>query len=165
MAIAAANLQAITKEGLRNQGLTNVYGRRASIDIAGYEVGEQDTRTPIDVVSTTAATSLSANGFSLLACTAASSALYTMNTGVGSVYKQITQVSSSTLGFAVQFGASALIVTTAGTSFNQIVFQGVGHTVNLACVVPSSGPGSSANAGPVWIATSPPSPGLTFSTF
>jgi hypothetical protein len=165
MGIAPANLQAITKEGLRNQGITNVYGRRASIDIAGYEVGEQDTRTPIDVVSTTAPTSLAPNGFSLLACTAASSAIYTMNTAVGSVYKQITQVSSSTLGYVVQFGANALIVTSAGSSFNQITFQGVGHTANLACVVPSSGQGSSANTGPVWISCSPASPGLAFSTF
>ena len=55
----------------------------------------------------------------------------------------------------------ANIVTTAGSSFNQIVFLGVGHTIGLACVSTAGG----SNGGPVWIATSPPSPGLTISTF
>jgi len=166
MTIAPTALHAITKEQLRQQGITGLWGRRAAIDPSGFEVGEQDTRTPIDVISTTVNSSLSPNGFSLLACTAASSAIYTLVLGVESVYKTITQVSSSTLGYAVQFAPGGFIVTTAGTSFNQITFQGVGHTVNLACVVPSSGVGSSVStAGAIWIATSPPSPGLTFSTF
>ena len=164
MAIAAANLHAITKEQLRHQSITGVWGRRAGMDPSGYEVGEQDTRTPIDVIGTTAASSLAPNGFSLLGATAAGT--YTCLVAIESVYKTITQVSSSTLGYTVQFGAGAQIVTSAGSSFNQILFQGIGHTANLACVVPSSGVGSSVStAGPVWITCSPASPGLTFSTY
>src|SRR6267378_513516 len=165
MALSSTQLHAITKEALRQQGITNIYGRRAAIDPAGYEVGEQDTRTPIDVISTTVNSSLTPNGFTLLACTIASSAIYTLQGGVESIYKTITQVSSSTAGFQVQFSPGGFIVTSAGSSFNQITFQGVGHTVNLACVVPSSGPGSSVSTGgAIWISCTPASPGLSFST-
>lgn len=159
MALGSTAISGVTREQLRNQMITSMYGRRSGMDINNYEVGEQDTRLPVDNISTTAPTSLSPNGFSILSATAASSAIQTMLQAVSGIYKQITQFSSSTLGIVVQLGANAQIVTSAGTSFNQITFAGVGHTANLACISTST-----AN-GPIWISTSPPSPGLTFSTY
>jgi hypothetical protein len=157
MALGSTSVTALSRETLRNQMATSMLGRRAGMDIAGYEVGEQDTRLPIDSITTTVPTSLNPNGFSLLSCTVASSAVHTLQGPVPGIYKQITQLSSSTLGIAVQFGASANIVTSAGSSFNQIVFAGVGHTASLACV--------STNGGGIWISASPASPGITFSTY
>lgn len=161
MALGSTAVLGQTREGLRNMMKTSMMGRRAGMDNNDYEVGEQDTRLPIDNIGTTVPTSLSPNGFTNFSCTATSSAIHTLQQAVAGIYKTLTQISSSTLGIAVQFGANANIVTTAGSSFNQITFAGVGHTVGLACV--STGGG--ANGGPVWIGTSPASPGLTFSTY
>jgi sorbitol-specific phosphotransferase system component IIA len=139
---------------------TSMMGARAGMDFAGYEVGEEDTRLPIDNITSTVPTSLSPNGFSIFSCTVASSAIHTLKTSVSGIYKTLTQISSSTLGIVVQLGANDVIVTTAGSSFNQITFAGVGHTAGLYCA--STG---GANAGAVWISGSPASPGLSFSTF
>jgi hypothetical protein len=157
MALGSTSIAALSREQLRNQMKTSMMGRRAGMDNNDYEVGEQDTRLPVDNITSTVQTSLSANGFSLLSCTVASSAIHTLQGPVPGIYKQITQISSSTLGIAVQFGASANIVTSAGSSFNQIVFAGVGHTANLACV--------STNGGGIWLSASPASPGISFSTY
>lgn len=157
MALGSTAVTGQTRDGLRNLMKTSMFGRRAGMDNLDYEVGEQDTRLPVDNISTTVQTSLSPNGASVFSCTVASSALHTLQAPVAGIYKQLTQISSSTLGIAVQFGANAQIVTTAGTSFNQIIFQGVGHTAGLFC--------SSTNGGGIWLSGSPASPGLTFSTY
>lgn len=159
MALGSTAVPAVTKEALRSKMITSLFGRRAGLDAKGYEVGENDTRVAIDNIGTTVNSSLSENGVSLFSSTVASSGIYTLFGGVSSVYKTLTQISSSTLGFVVQFGANANIVTTAGTSFNQITFQGVGHTASLQAVSDSTG------AGAVWISASPASPGLSFSTY
>lgn len=161
MALGSTAVTGQTREALRRAMITSMMGKRAGMDVLGYEVGEEDTRLPIDNITSTVPTSLAPNGFSNFSCTATSSAVHTLQQAVAGIYKTLTQISSSTLGIAVQFGANANIVTTAGSSFNQIVFAGVGHTVGLACVSTAGG----ANGGPVWISASPASPGLTFSTY
>lgn len=161
MAIGSTGVLGQTRAALRRAMMTSMMGIRAGMDALGYEVGEEDTRLPIDNISTTVPTSLTPNGFSNFSCTAASSAIHTLNLAVAGIYKTLTQISSSTLGIVVQFGANANIVTTAGSSFNQITFAGVGHTAGLACVSTAGG----SQGGPVWISASPASPGLTFSTF
>ena len=159
MALGSTSVAGVTREQWRNQIQTTMFGRKAGYDQLGYEVGEQDTRLPIDNISTTVQSSLSPNGASVLSCTVASSSLQTMINAVAGIYKQITQISSSTLGIALQLGANAQIITTAGSSFNQVVFAGVGHTVNLFCV------SSSTANGPIWLNSSPASPGLAYSTY
>jgi hypothetical protein len=159
MALGSTSVAAITREQWRSKIQTTMFGRKAGYDQLGYEVGEQDTRLPVDNIGTTAQSSLSPNGASVLSCTAASSAIQTMLDAVAGIYKQITQISSSTLGIAVQMGPNAQIITTAGTSFNQVTFAGVGHTVNLFCV------SSSTANGPIWLNASPASPGLSYSTY
>lgn len=161
MAIGSTGVTGQSRASLRRQMMTSMMGSRAGMDNLGYEVGEEDTRLPIDNITSTVPTSLSPNGFSNFSCTAVSSAIHTLQQTVAGIYKTLTQISSSTLGIAVQFGPNANIVTTAGSSFNQIVFAGVGHTVGLACVSTAGG----SNGGPVWISASPASPGLTFSTY
>ena len=160
MALGSTAVAGQNRAALRRQMETSMMGIRAGIDFAGYEVGEEDTRLPIDAITSTVPTSLSPNGFSIFSCTVASSAIHTLKTSVAGIYKTLTQISSSTLGIAVQFGALDQIVTTVGSSFNQIVFAGVGHTVGLSCVSTAGAAG-----GAVWISASPASPGLTFSTF
>lgn len=157
MTYSSTGVTAITRNQLRNQIITSLYGRRSGLDIADYEVGENDTRLPIDNITTTAASSLTPSGFSVLGSSAA--ATYTMLNAVSGVYKQITQMSSTTGGIVVQLGANANIVTSAGSSFNQMTFAGIGHTANLACV------STSTSNGPIWLNTSPASPGLTYSTY
>lgn len=161
MAIGSTGIAGQSRNDLRRQLLVSMMGTKAAFDSRGYEVGEEDTRLPVQNIGTTIPTSLIPNGFTNFSCTATSSAIHTLQDAVAGIYKTITQISSSTLGIALQFGALANIVTTAGSSFNQIVFGGVGHTVGLACI--STGGGS--GGGPVWIAASPASPGLSFSTF
>ena len=141
MALGSTSVAAISRESLRNQMKTSMMGRRAGMDNNDYEVGEQDTRLPVDVITTTVPTSLSPNGASLFACTVASSAIHTLQAPVAGIYKQLTQISSSTLGIALQFGAGAQLITSLGTSFNQLVFAGFGHTANLFCVATGSSVG------------------------
>lgn len=141
MALGSTSVAALSREQLRNQMRSSMFGRLAGMDVNNYEVGEQDTRLPVDVLTTTASSSLSPNGASVFACTAASSATYTLQTPVAGIYKQLTQISSSTLGYAVQFGTGAQLVTSLGTSFNQLVFAGVGHTANLFCIATGSSVG------------------------
>lgn len=148
-ALGSTSVTGISRDGLRRSMLTSLMGRLSGFDRRGYEVGEEDTRLPIDNITSTAASTLVANGLSLLSCTAASSAVYTIDT-VGGIYKQITQISSSTLGFSVQFGANAHLVSTLGSSMNQLTFAGFGHTVNLFCAATGSSDGT---AGGVWIVT------------
>ncbi len=159
MALGSTSIAAVTRENLRNQIKTTMMGRRAGMDNLDYEVGEQDTRLPIDNITSTVPTSLSPNGFSNFSCTNLSSASHTLLAPVSGIYKQLTQISSSTLGIVVQFGANAQIVTSAGTSFNQLILQGVGHCASLSCV------STSTSNGPIWISATPPSPGITFSTY
>jgi hypothetical protein len=157
MSLGSTAVAGQTREQLRNQMKTSLFGRRSGMDFSDYEVGEQDTRLPVDNISTTISTSLSSNGASVFSCTSASSATHTLQNPVSGIYKQLTQISSSTLGIALQFGAGAQIVTTAGSSFNQITFAGVGHTASLFC--------ASTAGGGIWLSASPASPGLTFSTY
>lgn len=160
MALTSTSVASITREQLRNQMITTMMGRRAGMDVNGYEVGENDTRLPIDNITTTVATSLSPNGFSNLSCTVASSAVYTLLAPVSGIYKTITQITSATtLGYAVQLGPNAQIVTSGGSSFNQVVFGGVGHTLCMACV------STSTSNGPIWIPSSPSVTGMVFSTY
>lgn len=166
MALGSTSIAAQSREQLRSQMKTSMMGRRAGMDNADYEVGEQDTRLPIDNLTTTANSSLSPNGFSILSCTAASSATYTLFGGVPGIYKQITQISSSTLGYVIQMGANAQVVSTAGSSFNQMTFAGVGHTMNLCCIASGTSLGSSQGA--VWVATgvfTSTASGLSLSTY
>lgn len=159
MALGSTSVTSVTRDQWRNQIQTTMFGRKAGYDQLGYEVGEEDTRLPVNNIGTTVQSSLSPNGASVLSCTVASSSLQTMLNAVAGIYKQITQISSSTLGIAVQLGPNAQMITTAGTSFNQVTFAGVGHTVNLFCV------SSSTANGPIWLNASPASPGLSFSTY
>lgn len=141
MALGSTSVAALSRETLRNQMKTSMMGRRAGMDNNDYEVGEQDTRLPVDVITTTVPTSLSPNGASVFSCTVASSAIHTLQNPVSGIYKQLTQISSSTLGIAVQFGAGAQLVTSLGTSFNQLIFAGFGHTANLFCIATGSSVG------------------------
>lgn len=159
MALGSTSIAAVTRETLRSQMLTSMFGRRAGMDARDYEVGEQDTRLVIDNIATTVPTSLSPNGFSNLSCTSVSSATHSLLAPVSGIYKQITQISSSTLGINVQFGPNANIVTSAGSSFNQMTFAGVGHCASISCM------STSTSNGPIWISATPPSPGITFSTY
>ena len=159
MALGSTSIAAVTREGLRNQMKTSMMGRRAGMDPYDYEVGEQDTRLPIDNIASTISTSLVPNGFSNFSCTSVSSAVHTLLAPVSGIYKQITQISSSTLGIDVQFGPNAQIVTSAGSSFNKLTLAGVGHSASLSCV------STSTSNGPIWICTTPASPGSSFSTY
>ena len=159
MALGSTSIAAVTREGLRNQMKTSMMGRRAGMDPYDYEVGEQDTRLPIDNISSTISTSLAANGFSNFSCTSLSSAVHTLLAPVSGIYKQITQISSSTLGIDVQFGPNAQIVTSAGSSFNKLTLAGIGHSASLSCV------STSTSNGPIWICATPASPGIAFSTY
>lgn len=134
MALGSTSITALSREQLRNQMKTSMMGRRAGMDFNDYEVGEQDTRLPVDNITSTVQTSLSPNGASVFSCTVASSAIHTLQNPISGIYKQLTQISSSTLGIAVQFGPGAQLVTSLGTSFNQLIFAGFGHTANLFCI-------------------------------
>ena len=87
------------------------------------------------------------------AASTASVAINTCALPVPGTYKQFTQVSTTTGYQDIQMGAGVNVITTAGSTFNLLKFQGLGHTVNLFAV-------SSAT----WVATNAGS-GLTFSTY
>ena len=145
-------ITAQTVEQLRSQSLTNLRGRRDGIDNAGYSVGCPDHRLPIDNgTSGSTATQFSPVGLSVL--NSSSSAIFSMALPIPGTYKQLTQVSTSTLGLVVQAGAGVKIISSAGSSANQITFAGLGHTINLFAA-------SSAT----WLATGTGA-GITLSTY
>jgi hypothetical protein len=160
MAIGSTGVTAQSRASLRRQMKTSMFGARAGMDFNDYEVGEEDTRLPVEVITTTVASSFIANGFTLIATTAASSASYTLQSPVSGIYKTITQLSSSTAGFLVNFGATANIVTSAGSSFTNVTLAGVGHTLSVTCVSTAGG----SQGGPVWISATVASPGISFAT-
>ena len=125
--------------------ITSLFGRRSGIDVNGYEVGEYDTRLVVETATSgSSATALSQSGITLLNSTATMTwAVSTANIIVG-IYKQFTQISTSTLGLIVQFGPNANIVSSNGSSFNQATFAGIGHTLNLFCF--STAPSYAATA-------------------
>ena len=166
--LGSTSFSAITREQLRNKMITSMMGRRSGMDAMGYEVGEEDTRLPIDNIGTSVSSSLSPNGCSVLSCSAGTSAAYTLLNAISGIYKQITMISSSTSpGLTVQFGPNAQIITTLGTSFNQVTFAGFGHTLGLFCIASGTSVGSSVGGGGLWIATAAftTASGLSLSTY
>lgn len=159
MALGSTSISGQSRQQLRNQMLTSVHGRRLGLDPFGYEVGFHDNRKQIDNIGTTAATSLIESGMSVLSATPASSAVYTLLAPTAGVYKQITQISTPAVGFDIQLGANANIVTSAGSSFNQVTIKGVGAGVCLSCI------SSSTANGPIWALEASVSTGITFSTY
>lgn len=159
MALGSTSITAITREQWRSQGLTSLYGRRSSLDVRGYQCGTPENRLEVDPITTTAASSLKPTGISCLCATPASSGIYSLLDAAAGVYKAIIQTSTPALGFAIQLGANANIVTSAGSSFNQVVLSGIGAAVNLFCV------SSSTANGPQWAMLGTASTGVVFSTY
>ena len=122
---------AISLDQLRNLIVTGWYGRRDGLDANDFEVGPKDLRTQVQDINTTAATTVYNYGYTNLMCTAASSAVYTIPAPTVGIFKTIVQTCTSTLGYAVQAPSGVNFVTTAGSSFNQVVFQGIGQTGDL----------------------------------
>ena len=145
-------------EVLRNQYLTSLYGRRAGIDPNAYEIGPKDFRVQIENIGTTAASSLSSFGISCLSCTVASSAIYTLQPidGIGIQGKQIIQTSTSTLGYIVKCSTNPVtnLLTTGGSSFNQMTFSCLGALQELVSI-----------SSVVWATKNTANSGVTFSTF
>lgn len=125
-------------EQLRSQILTMFYGRRDGNDPNDFGLGIKDVRQAIENITTTAQTTLANHGFSGLCSTPASSAAYTLQAPTPGVYKQITQLCTSTLGFVVSAGSAVNFVTTLGSSFISAVFAGLGHTLNLYAISTSA---------------------------
>ena len=122
-------------ETLKNTALqTSIRGRRLGLTQDDYLVGVKDLQKQVEDISSTAASTISAFGFTRLMSTAASSAIYTVAQHVAGIEKRIAQTSSSTLGFAVRFPSGTNVYTTAGTSFNQLVFAGAGNVVALSAL-------------------------------
>ena len=171
MALTGTSIPNMSREQLRNQIETTFFGRRAGVDFGGYEVGENDTRTVIDnfasslgSTNTAQGTSCNPAGVTVFSATNASSGPYTLLAPVPGVYKQLAMVTSQYTTAApaiIQFGPNGQLVTTAGSSFNQIALGGVGHVINpLALTSPSS-----AGAGGIWTVTAGYPSGVVFSTY
>lgn len=157
--LGSTSITAITRNLYRNTILTSIHGRRNGLDARDYQVGYSAIREDIDAITTTAATSLTASGLSVLCATPASSAIYTLTNAAAGVRKSITQTSTPAVGFQIQFGANANISTTAGSSFNQATISQQGATLGLFCI------SSSTANGPQWTVTGVISTGIAFSTY
>lgn len=126
---------ALSLDQLRNQILTSFFGRRAGHDSNDFYIGSKEFRVQVEDITTTAASTLANYGISVLKCTIASSAVYTLATPpVGLQAKQIIQTSSSTLGYAIRAQSGVNFVTSAGSSFNQLTAQGVGAYIELTAI-------------------------------
>lgn len=125
--------------GLRNQILTSIFGRRLGLDSNGFILGPNDFRTQVEgvssagstIVSTAVATSLSNYGISLVGATAASATTaYVLSAPQPGVYKTIF---CPTSGYAVIVTSGANICSTgnAGSTQTTITFAGKGNSVQL----------------------------------
>ncbi len=171
MALTGTSVAAVSREQLRNQMETSFFNRRAGVDFNGYEVGENDTRTIIQnfassIGSTNVAegTSINPAGVTCFSATLASSGPYTLFAPVPGVYKQLAMITSQYTTSApaiIQFGPNGGLITTAGSSFNQIALGGLGHIVNLLALTSPS----SAGAGGLWTVTAGYPSAVVFSTY
>ena len=125
---------ALLLEGLRNIIQTSIRGRRLGLTNDEYLVGQKDIQMSVEDITSTAASTCLPYGATRLMSTAGSSATYTVSQHVTGVVKRFSQTSSSTLGFAVRFASGVNVYTTAGTSFNQLVFSGAGNTISLSAL-------------------------------
>lgn len=130
-----------TLEQLRNQIKTQVYGRRLGLDNyrmspqpEEYLVGAADMRKLVELITTTAGSSLASHGYSQLSTTTASSAINTLQAPVPGVDKVIVQTNTSTLGHQIQLAAGTNVGTSTGSSANQITFLAQGASVRLTAL-------------------------------
>ena len=137
--MALPTITAISREQLRSQMITSTFGRRNGLGPNDYEVGSQDTRLPVDILSSgSTATPAAPNGCTVL--NSSSSGIWTLSSAMQQgIYKELVQVCTSTLGLVVQMPAGVTIISTltSGSSqnpANQITFQGLGHALNLFSV-------------------------------
>lgn len=126
-------------EQLKNQIKTQIYGRRFGIDNyrpvgEEYGVGLADLRKLVELISTTAGSSLASHGYSQLSTTTASSAINTLQAPVPGIDKVIVQTNTSTLGHQIQLAAGTNLGTTTGSSANQITFLAQGAAVRLTAL-------------------------------
>jgi hypothetical protein len=127
--------------GLRNQFLTAIHGRRLALDPNDFLVGPKALREQVEgwnaagstVTSTSVATALSAWGVSLLGSSGASgTTAYTLAAPVPGVRKTLF---IPTTGYAVVLtsGAGAFVCSTASvtSTYGTITFAGKGNFLEL----------------------------------
>ncbi len=115
---------------LSNSIITSVFGRRLGMDIGGYLVGPPDMKVQTQVAtSLTTSSAIDPHGITSLAATSA--ATYAMSAPVEGVEKKLVCTSTGAGNQVVQLPTGVTFQTTAGTSFNQATFSGVGQSADL----------------------------------
>lgn len=134
----------LSLESLRNAIRTSIYGRRLGLDTTndqativggvlmrgGNLVGVPGIRYPIQFVTATGGSSVYPSGYVELSCTAASSAINSIQAPIPGLEVTIFNSATSTLGHVIQ-SSGANFQTTQGSSQNQFVLLGQGNGVCL----------------------------------
>ena len=118
--------------GLRNQILTSVFGRRLGFDSAGYLLGYQGTRAPVQsLTSGTTATTVTFGGIALISLVTNAST-WSLAAPVPGAWMMLENNSTGT-GGVVKL-ASGNFVTTAGSTTTQVTVGGVGSAITIVGV-------------------------------
>lgn len=125
-------MSSITNETLRSQIRTSIHGRRLGLDDYGCLVGPLDIRVNVEEIATTAATSFTPTGLTVLT-TAIISTGPTSNTlqaPIPGTFKTLFLNSTSTGANTVTFTSASLYLTSM-TSAASVTLVGEGACLNL----------------------------------
>lgn len=110
--------------------LTSIFGRRLGLDSQEFLVGALDNRVVTQqATTTTTGTNINPHGFTGIS--SSTNTTWQISAPVEGIGKQLAATSTSTGTMAVQAPAGVTFLTTAGSSFNQMVFTAVGQAVEL----------------------------------
>ncbi len=123
-----------TLEGIRSRIQTSIFGRRLGLDSNDFLVGAKDNIKPIETISSTAASqTLAAHGVSVITATNASTdaaLAMTLAAPIPGVEKFISQMSSSTAGYAITL-ASGQFISSGSSAGVTLTSLGANQSMSL----------------------------------
>lgn len=126
---------ALSLESLRSLGLTNLFGRRLSLDSNDYLVGPRDLRRQIEDISSTVATTLAAFGITRILTSGSSQGptQHTLPTPIPGVTKHIVMNTTSTgsVQFLSTANGASILAASDGTTKSLVNLLGQGGSVTL----------------------------------
>ncbi len=123
-----------TLEGIRSRIATSIFGRRLGLDSNDFLCGVKDNIKPIQTISSTAAAqTIPAYGLTLITATNASTdaaLAFVMDAPIPGVEKFLSQMSSSTAGYAITL-ASGQFISSGSSAGAGLTSLGANQSMSL----------------------------------
>lgn len=119
-----------SNEQLRSGIKTSIFGRRVGLDNNDYLQGPLSPKYATQTL-TSASTATAILPYGYTALSSSNGATFAMAAPVEGVDKRIFDSSTASGSVVVQLPTGVTFITTAGSSFNQATFSGIGQTADL----------------------------------